>query len=353
LVPPLNPAHANECAATAEGAGELAAAALATVAARQTAARRAQAVAVVKGWSPEQRRAAALRLHRDAVTSDCPRYFDRHPVTVLADCGLPLSRADLQWSLHLLVDERGLDDGDAHRLPATAAAALDRDALDGLAPVLEAVLDEVHDSSIPSAIRRDLCQLFGTGLDHATGNESVPAHIFRSDDGFVLRLRTERAGLLADRHAGDVLLHAASLRTATPSATWSRTAGKLAPPAVRIAHAILDHFTTVGGYVHSDTDHVLRGLTWIAATDTAPDATAIICRVAVAAGSAGTARHREPFAPLTAAAAVTILATRASDLAIPALTDLSNLTRSRSLRGRVTAALNNLTQPAHAPPAAG
>jgi hypothetical protein len=60
----------------------------------------------VRGWSVEQRRAAALRLHRDAVTSGCPRYFDRHPITVLAECGLELSRDDLLWSLHLLVDER-------------------------------------------------------------------------------------------------------------------------------------------------------------------------------------------------------------------------------------------------------
>ena len=108
-----------------------------------------------------------------------------------------MSRGDLLWSLHLLVDERGLDDGDAYRLPATAAAAMDRDTLDGLAAVLEALLDEVGDSRIPSAIRRDLCQLFGTGLDRATGNESCPAHLFRSGDEFVLRLRTERAALLA------------------------------------------------------------------------------------------------------------------------------------------------------------
>ena len=353
LVPPLDPSYAHRCAAVAEGSAELAAAALATVAARQTAAQRARAVAAVKGWSAEQRRAAALRLHQDAVTSECPRYFERHPITVVADCGLPLSRGDLLWSLHLLVDERGLDDGDAYRLPATAAAAMDRDTLDGLAAVLEALLDEVGDSRIPSAIRRDLCQLFGTGLDRATGNESCPAHLFRSGDEFVLRLRTERAALLADPYARDVLLHAAALRTPAPSATWSRTAGTLAVPAVRIAQAVLEHFTTVGGHVHSDTDHVLRGLTWIAATDTAPDATAIICRVAVTAGSAGTARHREPFAPLTAAAAVSVLAERGSDLAIPALTDLSDLTRSRSLRARVNAALNNLTQPARTPPRTG
>src|SRR5690349_11136156 len=47
LLPPLDPSHAHGCAALAERSAELAAAALATVAARQTAAQRARAVAAV------------------------------------------------------------------------------------------------------------------------------------------------------------------------------------------------------------------------------------------------------------------------------------------------------------------
>jgi hypothetical protein len=112
---------------------------------------------------------------------------------------------------------------------------------------------------------------------------------------------------------------------------------------------IIDDRETVlaGGRFGTDRD----GYRAMLAVDASADATAVICRVAVTAGSAGTARHREPFAPLTAAAAVTTLADRGSDLAVPALTDLSALTRSGSLHRRVTAALKTLTQPKQRAPA--
>jgi len=102
----------------------------------------------------------------------------------------------------------------------------------------------------------------------------------------------------------------------------------------------------IGGYLHPDTDLLLRGLAWILDTDTTQDAaqpvSALLCRVASTAGTAAATTPGHPYAPNTAAAAVAILANRGGDHATRTLTRMSGQVRNRTLRKHIDAALANL-----------
>ncbi len=267
---------------------------------------RAQAVAAVRAWPPQQRRGAALRLHADAVSSGVPCYYQRDPIAVLAEHGLPGTRDDLVWSLHLLADEWGLDDGRVYRLPATIAAGLARAELDDLAPALQAVLDYLCRARVPTAIRRDLLRLFGTGIEAATGC-AIPPHLLHNGDAFGAVVRQDLAWMLTGPPARQVLLHAASLAKPVPSASWRARAQAMPTDA---GWAILDLFIAHDACLHPDTDLLLRGLLWMVAgesSDISDEVTALLGRVAIAGASV----HRNcgsVRAPLTAAAAVDILA---------------------------------------------
>jgi hypothetical protein len=127
-----------------------------------------------------------------------------------------------------------------------------------------------------------------------------------------------------------------------PSAGWRRTASSLPPAARDTASAILDRFAEVGGYLHPDTDLLLRGLTWVLADDATQPMIVLIGRVAATAGQSDPASPRYPYAPNTAAAAVAILGHRGGDHATRTLTRMSGQVRNRTLRKHIDAARTNL-----------
>jgi hypothetical protein len=341
LLPPLTAAESAEYARMVAGAGGLAAAAM--IAARSGYfGNHDPAVDEVKGWSDEQRRLAALRIHADAVRSDWPPDTSAgRALTLLARHGVRWTRADLVWSLHLLADEPGLDDGSAQRLPAIIAASLEFEQLNGLGPALQAVMDDVSRSRIPMTVRVDLVRLIGTGVDRTT-RSTVPAHLLHAGDAFGPATKTELADILAAPGVNDVLLHSASLSKPVPPAKWSRAAEPMLASAGGAVRAILDRFTTFGRYVHDDTDVLLRGLTCVLDHDPSDEATALIGRVALAAGSADPRSLGYPYAPRTAAAAVEILAMRGGDGPVQVLARLSVSVKNKALLTRVQGALQRL-----------
>jgi hypothetical protein len=350
LLPDLAP---SQVAGYAEATTAAAAFAAAALEAARTFRRDHQcsAEARIESWSAAQRRVAALRVHLDAASSGGPP--DPRPaeaVTLLDRYGVDWSRTDLVWSLYVLADSSGLWCRSDHRLPAILAARLDAGQLAGLAPVLRAVLHDVVDQHrnypfssqiISPALRQDLTRLLATGIDRAEPGP-VPAYLLHSGDHLGPLVRDEFAARLTDPAATAVLVHGASLRKPMPSATWRRTASSLPPAARDTASAILDRFAEVGGYLHPDTDLLLRGLTWVLADDAAEAVTVLLARVASTAGSADPASPGYPYAPNTAAAAVAILGDRGGDHATRALTWMSGQVRSRTLRKQIDAALVNL-----------
>lgn len=341
LLPPLTAAESAEYARMVAESGGLAATAM--IAARSDYYdNHDAAVDEVKGWSDEQRRLAALRIHADAVHSDGPPSAGAGlAVRLLARLGVRWTRADLVWSLHLLADERGLDDGSAQRLPAIIAASLESEQLDGLGPALQAVMDDVSRSRIPMTVRVDLGRLIGAGIDRTT-HSTVPAHLLHAGDAFGPATKAELADILAAPGVNDVLLHSASLRKPVPPAKWSRAAEPMLASAGDAVRAILDRYTTFGRYVHDDTDVLLRGLTCVLDHDPSDEATALIGRVALAAGSADSRSPGYPYAPRTAAAAVEILAGRGGDGPVQVLARLSVSVKNKALLTRVLAALQRL-----------
>jgi hypothetical protein len=354
LLPELTPSRAAEYARATAAATDLAAAALEAVATfgRGT---RSPAEQRIADWSAAQRRAAALRVHLDAASSGGPP--DPPPaeaVTLLDRYGVDWSRTDLVWSLYVLADGSGLWCRSDHRLPAILAARLDAGQLTGLAPALRAVLHNVvterqnypfSSQIISPALRQDLTRLLATGVDRVEPGP-VPARLLHSGDHLGPLVRAELGTTLTDPAATAVLVHAASLRKPTPSASWHRTAACLPQPASDVAVAILDRYTEIGGYLHPDTDLLLRGLTWILDADTTEDATetvsVLLSRVASTAGAAAPTTPGRPYAPNTATAAVTMLGNRGDDHAIRTLTRMSGQVRNRTLRKHIDAAVANL-----------
>lgn len=104
--------------------------------------------------------------------------------------------------------------------------------------------------------------------------------------------------------------------------------------------AVLECFAGFAGHVWSGSDELLRGLTWMLSLDPSPEATELLGRVAVTAGSSGARSRGYVFAPLTAAAAVEILTSRPGDVPGRALTELSRIVVHKALLARVRAALD-------------
>jgi hypothetical protein len=309
----------------------------------------------IAGWSAEQRRAAALRVHLDAASSGGPpNPQPAEAVTLLDRYGVDWSRTDLLWSLYVLADGSGLSCRSDHRLPAIITTRLDAGQLTGLAAALRAVLHDVvterqnypfSSRIISTALRQDLTRLLATGIDRVEPGP-VPARLLHSGDHFGPLVRAELGTPLTDPAATAVLERGESLRKPTPSAAWRRTAADLPPPALDIAAAILDLYAETGGFLHPDTDLLLRGLAWILDTDATRDATQMVCellsRVATTAATAAPTRPGYPYAPSTAAATVTILGHRGGDHAIRSLNRMSGQVRNRTLRKHIDTALANV-----------
>jgi hypothetical protein len=294
--------------------------------------------AEIAGWSVEQRRAAALRVHDDAVRSATPTQRYGWALDIV-DQGVPWSRADLVWTLHRLADERGLNDGEAFRLPARIAASLSGEQLDNLAPVLEILVDELLDQRMWNPVRRDLIELFGAAIDRATG-DVLPARLLHSGDAFGPAARRSLAGVLRGAGVRDALVHAAALTKPVPPGRWTETAASLAAPeAVR---GLLELFAADPSYLHSDTDGLLRGLAYLLAFDPSGAATDLLVGVARAAAATPPRETGYPFAPKTATAAVLILADRDGDVPARALAQLSLTVRNKTLLTRIRWALDRL-----------
>jgi hypothetical protein len=104
------------------------------------------------------------------------------------------------------------------------------------------------------------------------------------------------------------------------------------PGAVGAVTALLERVRVYGGSVCEETDLLLRGLMWLAARDPADETTALLARVAVAAGSAPGRPSSQVCAPRTATAAVEILVDRPGDPPVRALARLASVVRSMPLR---------------------
>ncbi|GIJ61004.1 DUF4132 domain-containing protein [Virgisporangium aurantiacum] len=340
LLPPLSEAVREEYERLVADAGEAAGRALAAVRYRpdETDVKR-----VTKVWSREKRRLAALRLHADAVRtgSEWARPHGR-AIDLLARHGAAWNRADLVWSLHLLAaSEARHDDASVWQLPAAAASRLDGGSLRGLREVLSGALSELTVSGVEPNDRRDLGDRIGEGLGRLVVSP-VPWHLLHAGDAFGPAAREDLAEVLAAPGVPELLLHAASLTRPVPPAKWSAAAEPLFASAGDAARAVLRRFVAYGGYVHQDTDGLLRGLVCALDRDPSDAATALIGEVAQAAGDADRASRGYPYAPKTAAAAVEILAGRGGDGPVRVLGRLSLGVKNKALLTRVHAGLARL-----------
>jgi hypothetical protein len=295
---------------------------------------------LVRSWSPVQRRVAALRVHHDAVASATPSSAFGQALELLDD-GIAWTRADLVWSLDRLTHERGLWDGEAFRLPARIAVALASSELDGLVPALRAVVEDLLHRDLAVPARRELVDLFAAAIDRATG-DPVPTRLLHSGDDFGPAARKELAAVLAAPGVRDALEHAATLNKLVPSRRWLTIATALCPPAADAVRALLELFAAEPRALHQDTDDLLRGLTYLQASDPSAATTDLIARVARAAAEAPPRAAGYPYAPKTANAACLILPDRDGDASARTLATLSLTVRNKALAARVREALERL-----------
>ncbi|GAA4262871.1 hypothetical protein GCM10022255_102280 [Dactylosporangium darangshiense] len=299
------------------------------------------------GWDDERRRAAALRVHADAVDDLGPPTSGYSNVMAalheLGAGGLAWSRDELVWCLHRLTGAM-LYDGEAFRVPGVVAAALDAEALDGLADALRAVLAAVNRrgiNAIPVAARTEIAALYGAAIARATA-DPIPGDLLHAGDSFGPAARRDLRAELAVPGVADALLHAVTLSRPVPPAGWTATAARLLPPARAAVRGILERYSRYHGYLHDSTDRLVRGLTCMLALDDAAETTALVGAVARAAGSAHPKSLGFPRAPRTAAAAVHILAGRGGDEPVRVLAALSLTVKNKALLGRVQEALQRL-----------
>ncbi|MET7396900.1 DUF4132 domain-containing protein [Dactylosporangium sp. NPDC005572] len=334
LLPPLSDTERSAYAQAVATAGDLAATAI-------TAALSGDDDEI-KSWTDEQRRLAALRIHADTVRAGHPAFGTAgHAVALLDQLGVRWTRTDLVWGLHMLAGRVLPADGSGQRLPAVAAARLDRAWLEGLGPALQEFLHDVGSSRIPEAIRQELVGLVSAAHTR-TGAAQIPVHLLHAGEIFGPAATLELAGVLAGPGVAKLLLHCASLRRPVPTTKWRRAAGPLLAAAGDAAHAILTRYTTFDQYVKADTDDLLRGLTCVLDLDPSEPATELIGSIALAAGAADAEFPGFPFAPKTAAAAVEVLARRGGDVPVRVLTRLSLSVKNKALLSRTHAALDRL-----------
>ncbi|MGW4940200.1 DUF4132 domain-containing protein [Actinoplanes sp. NPDC004185] len=283
----------------------------------------------------DHRRLICLRLHWEAARDDAPFVHPAEVIAALATDDVPWTRDDLIWSLRVLAGETGRDDGSPWRLPAVIGAALPPEELRDLVPAFEAVLDAVKTSYLAVRVRHSLSQAYGAVLDRI--DPGGLGHVLPADDVFDAAVQESLGPLLADAGTRAVLRHAGSLAKPVPSKGWLRRADDLLG-AAGIVHPLLERFCAYQGSVGEDTDVLVRGLIWFAARDPGEEATALLARVAVRAGTASPVVR----APRTAAAAVEILADRGGDAPVRALVRLALTVRSKPLLTRVRGAVERI-----------
>ncbi|GIH09323.1 hypothetical protein Rhe02_73900 [Rhizocola hellebori] len=292
----------------------------------------------VRSWKIEDLRRATLALH---AWSGC-----QGSARLLRKLGaLPLSwtRDDLVWALRKASEAPAETQAMAHlEIPAAIAARLDRELLTGLGPVLQALVDYVHEDYFVSAdSRRWVSGMVGQALDMLNGSR-VPGSVLHTGDTFGPRVRDELADMLTGSGVGGLLLHCATLDKPSPTAKWLKTTGQLvaaAPTGRAVAVAILELFAGHHHSLHDDTDRLLRGLMWTVAGETDDRTTELLAAVLRAAGSAPERAKGYPHAPRTAIATVTALSARPGELPIATFARMTLAVKNKALLSRLHEAL--------------
>ncbi|MBO3738665.1 hypothetical protein [Actinoplanes flavus] len=288
-----------------------------------------EAKRAIRAWPAGLRRQMVMWMHRKAVTEwwkYAPSDGPVRDIPALTD-GISWTRSELAWALRT-ADGYGQFDGAGFILPGLIATSLTDAELDGFGPVLEAVFDAfITEQSTPSRVRAKLGELYGTAFARATGE--LPLDLLPWHDPFG-ELASESLPEMSEPGVERALRHALSLKSVIPSKAWLSRA-TVAP----IVPAVLTCFSGYRGRVTAGTDQLLRGLAWTLSRDPSDEATALLCQVAITAGSSG------PRAPQTTAAAVEILATRSGPGPTRALGELSGIV-TKTVLARVKVAMSRL-----------
>ncbi|MFG1650110.1 DUF4132 domain-containing protein [Micromonospora sp. NPDC049275] len=295
--------------------------------------------ATVRSWPVEERRRAALAMHRESASamSDVVRN--------LATADVTFTRADLVWCLDVVACRGGVDNGTELELPALIAPRLTAAELADLVPALSALSSEVVDDYfIAAATRRRTVMLFGRAIDRATGSP-LPSSLLHDGDTFGPAVRAELGDALVAPGVPELLEHCATLDKPAASKTWLRHLDDLLAAAnggPQVVRRLLDAFAAHGRSVHDDSDRLLRGLVWALSRERDEEATDLLARVTATAAAAPRQASGFPHAQRTAITAVRLLADRDGDAPVRTLARLAGTVRNRAVRSRVEAALTSL-----------
>ncbi|MET7705944.1 DUF4132 domain-containing protein [Micromonospora sp. NPDC005413] len=295
----------------------------------------------VGSWPAEERRSAALAMHRESVASSDPGGLN-DVVRSLADGDLPWTRADLVWCLEVVARGDFYDLGAHLELPAVIAARLAPTELAGLVPALDALFSELTSGYfIAAEPRRRAVALLGAALDRATGRR-LPSWLFHRGDGFGPLVRAEMSGVLSAPGVPELLAHCASLEKPAAPVKWQRRLDEFlatAPGGAEAVRSVLETFAAYGRRLHDDSDRLLRGLAWALSRQPDESATDLLARVTAAAAAAPPQASGFPNAQRTAVAAVQLLAGRSGEVPVRTLARLAVTVKNKAVQSRVQTAL--------------
>ncbi|WP_422740140.1 DUF4132 domain-containing protein [Micromonospora sp. WMMD729] len=298
----------------------------------------------VESWPAEERRRAALAMHRESASASTPTALN-DVVRNLATEDVAFTRADLLWCLHVAAEGHCFDNGAHLELPAVIAPRLTPAELTDLVPALRALSNKLLDDYyLAAAPRRRAVTMFGHAIDRATGSR-LPSSLLHHGDTFGPSVRADLGVDLAATGVPELLQHCVALDKPAATAKWLRRLDELLVAAHggrQVVRRLLDAFTAHGRSVHDDTDRLLRGLVWALSRERDERATELLARATTSAASAPRQAAGFPYAPRTAIAAVRLLAERDGDVPLRTLARLAVTVRNKAVRSRVQAALTQL-----------
>ncbi len=298
----------------------------------------------VKAWPADERRRAALALHRTAGTLGRPSGIGV-ALRGLDSADLPWNRDDLAWCLDVAATGHQYHTGEHLELTAIIAARLDPAAVTEFVPALSALLAElVRDHFTAAGPRRRAVELIGRAVDRATGAR-LPSWLLHHGDDFGPAVRSHLSDLLAAPGVPELLAHCATVDKPVAPAKWvarldeCQSAASDGDKAVR---AVLEAFATHGRRVHEDTDRLIRGLALAFSRNEDDEATDLLARVAIAAATAPRDAAGYPHAQRTAIASVQLLPGRPGEVPVRTLARLALTVKNRAVQSRIQAALAQL-----------